>query len=200
MRALLALLLAIGCATAPVAPVATVERPPAARGFNLDFEEDPDERGRPVWWMGGGQAYELAQDREIVHGGRASGRIAARDANLTGKSAGPFVQAVPADMWRGSRVRLSGWLRTRDVGSGWAALWMRVDSAEKPNIAFDNMPNRGPRGTTDWRRYEVVLDVPQEASEIFFGAILVGNGTVWVDDLKLEEVPTSVPVTAVPKT
>lgn len=93
-------------------------------------------------------------------------------------------------------MRLSGWLRTKDISSGWAGLWMRVDSPTTPALAFDNMPKRGPRGTSDWARYEVVLDVPKEASDVYFGAVLTGDGIVWADDLALEEVPLSVPTTA----
>ena len=51
---------------------------------------------------------------------------------------------------------------------GWAGLWMRVDGKEKTGIAFDNMANRSIKGTTDWKTYEVVLDVPDDAEEIFF--------------------------------
>lgn len=185
----LLLLLAVATALAGQQPAAV----------NLDFEEGADERGRPASWMGGGKDHELAADTAVVHGGVASGRISARDAALTDEQAAPLVQILPADAWRGKRVRLSGWLRTKDVASGWAGLWMRVDSETKPNLAFDNMPSRGPRGTTEWKRYEVVLDVAPEASNLFFGVILAGNGTVWADDLALEEVPQSVPVTALPK-
>lgn len=105
------------------------------------------------------------------------------------------VQWISTEEWRGKRVRLSGWLRTQDITTGWAGLWVRVDSATKPNLAFDNMPDRGPRVTTDWARDEVVLDVAEEASDLFFCAVLVGNGRVWVDDLVLEEVPRYVPTT-----
>lgn len=191
------LLLAVACSYAPADP-APVAALPAVQGINLDFEDGADARGMPLLWMGGARGYEIAADGEVVHGGAGSGRIAAKELE-PGKNAAPLVQTISAEPFRGKRVRLSGWLRTRDVTSGWAGLWMRVDSAAKPNIAFDNMPDRGPRGTTEWKQYEVVLDVAEEASDVFFGVILAGNGTVWADDLALEEVPKSVPLTAVPK-
>jgi hypothetical protein len=43
--------------------------------------------------------------------------------------------------------------------------------------------------------YEVVLDVPSGATGIFFGVLLDGPGTVWMNSLKFEEVPTSIPST-----
>lgn len=188
------LLLVMACSYAPADP-APAAAPPVVHGTNLDFEDGADERGGPLAWMGGGRGYEIAADGEVVHGGAGSGRITAKQLPPGDKNAAPLVQVLPAGPFRGKRVRLSGWLRTRDITTGWAGLWMRVDSAAKPNIAFDNMPDRGPRGATDWKQYEVVLDVAEEASDIFFGVILAGNGTVWADDLKVEEVPKTVPVT-----
>jgi hypothetical protein len=164
--------------------------------INLDFEEGLDQQGRMIGWEGGGHGgYQLARDVAIVHGGSASGRIDAPNRDVTSKDYAPLVQWISAQPWRGKRIRLSGWLRTRDVTTGWAGLWMRVDSPTAPALAFDNMPSRGPKGTTAWTRYDVVLDVAPEASEIYLGVILAGNGSVWADDLALEEVPRSVPVT-----
>lgn len=160
---------------------------------NLGFEQ------WPLAWSGGRPGYELAQDLEVKHGGNASGRIAARDLSLPDKKAAPLVQRIPASGWRGKRVRLSGWLRTQGVTTGFAGLWMRVDSKAERNLVFDNMRRRGPRGTTDWTRYEVVLDVPREASVISFGVVLAGDGTVWADDLAIDEAPPGVPSTAMPR-
>jgi hypothetical protein len=52
------------------------------------------------------------------------------------------------------------------------------------------------RGTTDWRKYEIVLDVPDDSAGIFFGLLLIGpRGKAWVDDLNLEIVDNKVPTT-----
>jgi len=47
-----------------------------------------------------------------------------------------------------------------------------------------------------WQRYEVVLDVPKEATIGAFGVLLSGAGALWIDDVKLETVSLSVPVTS----
>ena len=57
------------------------------------------------------------------------------------------------------------------------------------------MMSRSVRGTTTWKRYEVVLDVPADAINIYLGALLYQRGQVWLDDLKLELVGNGVPVT-----
>jgi hypothetical protein len=64
---------------------------------------------------------------------------------------------------------------------------MRVDSADK-TLTFDNMMERRVKGDNDWARYEVVLDVPQEAKHITFGLLVAGKGQAWVDDFQLETV------------
>jgi hypothetical protein len=43
---------------------------------------------------------------------------------------------------------------------------MRID----PQIAFDNMNNRGITGTTDWKEYEIVLPLkPKSTDRIVIG-------------------------------
>lgn len=71
---------------------------------------------------------------------------------------------------------------------------MRVDS-DSQQLAFDNMEDRPIKGTTDWRRYEVVLNVPQNATGIFLGVLLGGTGTVWLNSVNLEVVGSDVPTT-----
>ena len=44
-------------------------------------------------------------------------------------------------------------------------------------------PHRSAR--SDWRKYDVVLDVPSEAQNIAFGVLLAGEGQVWTDDVSL---------------
>jgi hypothetical protein len=86
--------------------------------------------------------------------------------------------------------------RRRVELEGKAGLWMRIDGKEKTGLAFDNMMERPVKGTTDWKKYEVVLDVPAEAEEIFFGFLVAGKGRGWVDDIKFEVVNNDVPTTA----
>ncbi|MDP3768651.1 MAG: hypothetical protein Q8S13_11610, partial [Dehalococcoidia bacterium] len=139
----------------------------------------------PVGWLLTGsqdaaQHYALLVDREVRHGGSASGLLRARDNQ---GSAGASAQVVRADSYRGKRIRLVGYLRAADV-TDWAGLWMRVDGAAN-GTPFDNMQDRPLQGTTDWQRCEIILDVPPTATRIVFGAVLAGSGSLWMDDLAL---------------
>jgi erythromycin esterase len=57
------------------------------------------------------------------------------------------------------------------------------------------MTGREVKGTQDWKKYEIVLDVSPEAVGIYFGMMVVGKGQMWADDLLIEVVGKDVPVT-----
>ena len=107
---------------------------------------------------------------------------------------GRLTQRFMADHYRGKRVRFSGYMKTNKVGN-WAGLWMRIDTATKVGWAFDDMEDRVVSGTTDWKQYQVVLDVPQDGAVIYIGAHLHGRGQVWLDDCRFEVVGNDVPAT-----
>ena len=106
---------------------------------------------------------------------------------------GTLMQDFRADHYAGKRVRFSAFVKTEGA-QDWAGLWMRIDKGSQL-LAFDNMQDRSIKGTTEWKKYDVVLDVPQNASGIFFGVLLNGTGTVWLSNAKFEIVGPDVPTT-----
>jgi hypothetical protein len=104
------------------------------------------------------------------------------------------MQSISAASYAGKRVRLRGWVKSQDVGD-WAGLWMRVDTGRE-TVAFDNMQDRRIKGAQPWSSYDVVLDVPADATTISFGILLTGTGEVWLNGLSLDVVDTSTPATA----
>jgi hypothetical protein len=153
----------------------------------------------PNGWIKAGShpaEYEMGIDSSTHHGGRASGYVKAVTKDLHGF--GTLMQTAGPAQYLGKRVRLSAFVKSEMV-SDWAGVWMRVDGpaqGNQPNVlAFDNMQSRPIKGSTDWTRVEIVLDVPGDAKDIAFGILLSRDGEVWLDDVKLEVVPTNVPVT-----
>ncbi|GCE12523.1 hypothetical protein [Tengunoibacter tsumagoiensis] len=102
---------------------------------------------------------------------------------------------VSAYPYLGRRVRLSAQVRSQEI-EGWAGLWMRLDGPQVDTLDHDNMQNRPIQGTTEWKRYEVVLDVPAECLDIAFGILLQGQGQVWIQQAALEEVDETIAVTS----
>jgi len=75
-----------------------------------------------------------------------------------------------------------------------AGLWLRADGLSGP-LVIDNMQDRPLRGTTDWRRASIVLDVPEQATTLHFGALLSGAGAIDLARPRFEEVGEAVPAT-----
>jgi len=107
---------------------------------------------------------------------------------------GTLMQIVAADSYLGKRLRLSAMLKTADADR--AQLWMRMDGADSKILGFYNMDDRPVTGTTDWKRYSLVLDVPNGTNNIAFGVFLYGKGKVWAEDFRLEPVSKYVPVSS----
>jgi len=148
----------------------------------------------PNGWLVAGDkptAYESGIATTVTYNGHPSGYLKAKMPSIEGF--GTLMQDFRADHYLGKRVRFSAFVKTEGA-QDWAGLWMRVDKETKP-LAFDNMQGRPIKGTTDWVKYDVVLDVPQEATGIFFGVLLSGSGTVWLSQAKFEIVEPNVRTT-----
>jgi erythromycin esterase len=157
---------------------------------------DPMKPGLPKGWWGGqfgmGE-YVLGVDSKTFKSGKAAAFIRA---DKPGNGA-TLTQMVAPGGLKGKRVRLSAQVKTKGTDPG-AGLWMRIDTPDG-TAGFDNMSDRMIKGDTDWATHEVVLDVHEKATGIAFGMILFGGeGTVWIDDIKLEAVGKDVKVTAEP--
>jgi hypothetical protein len=145
------------------------------------------------WFVAGSKPteYESGIDTVAAYNGHPSAYLKAKVSSVEGF--GTLMQDFRADHYLGKRVRFSGFVKT-ERAQDWAGLWMRVDKESK-QLAFDNMEDRSIKGTTDWKQYDVVLDVPQDATGIFFGVLLSGTGTVWLSEAKFEIVGPNVPTT-----
>src|SRR4051794_15329475 len=93
------------------------------------------------------QSYESSLDGEIFHSGTRSGSIRSIT-NPTG-GFGTLMQTSAPGEYSGHRIRLTGWIKTKDV-EDWAALWFRIDGPDRKMLGFDNMMDRPLKGTLDW--------------------------------------------------
>ncbi|MFI5458651.1 MAG: erythromycin esterase family protein [Isosphaerales bacterium] len=169
--------------------------------LNLGFEQAGEKPSKPKAWIvsGAGFAtdapgYEVCLDEAEAQSGKRSLKMKA-----TGHgSFGNAYLTLPGNVSAGKHVKISGWIKTKDVAAkGYAGLWCRIDGLGTM-LAHDNMTaridakgkvtidDRGVRGTTDWKLYSVQHDVPSSAKAIVFGALLTGDGTAWWDDFAVE--------------
>lgn len=110
---------------------------------------------------------------------------------------GTIMQSFNPKEYLGKRIKLTGYIKSKDV-KDWAGMWFRIDGEDiKKPLGFDNMQTRAIKGTTAWKKYEIVLDAPANSKGFAYGVLLSGTGDVWLDDLKFEVVDKSVPLTAI---
>jgi hypothetical protein len=103
-------------------------------------------------------------------------------------------QVSAVGKFRGQRVAFSAYLATQNVtGSG--ALWFRADDGSGAVVAFQNQFRQGLSGTSPWTAEVLVIDVPETADSIFYGASLSGGGMLWIDSADFNMVDKTVPVT-----
>jgi erythromycin esterase len=168
---------------APAAPAAVVV-PSAAtdKGLNLDFERDD----LGPWRVRG----DVRVDPAEHHGGSRSLRLAA------GGAPARAVLSLPLEGARGTKLRVSGWLRSQDVARG--GLFLRAEGDYGDALAVDAADDEAVTGTHPWTRQTVDIDVPVTALTVMVGAVLGGSGTLWLDDLQVEVLPADPAAAAAP--
>ncbi len=142
-------------------------------------------------WMAVGRRpddYQIGIDRSQSHDGKASAFIFAKIDEPLGSA--EISQSVEADQYRGKRVRLSGYLKTEEARNGG---WLSLFVTSRTTYAYSNMFDRRVGATTEWQRYTVVLDVPEDATALSLGVGFAGSGKIWADDLAVEIVSADVP-------
>ena len=146
------------------------------------------------WFLAGDypQGYDIGVEKSVERNGTV-GYIKSTQ-HIPKDKFGTIMQSFFPEDYLGKRVKLTCYIKTDQV-TDWAGLWFRIDGPSKFVLGFDNMQDRPIKGTTDWKKYEIVLDVPGNSHAIAFGVLLAGQGTVWLDDATFEVVQKDTPVT-----
>ena len=146
---------------------------------NFNFGCETIVGGKPIGWDHfGNSAYLIAIDSTQVKSGKYSISIQSSGEKSDFKA---WAFTIP-NSYPGKKITLSGFVKTENITDGYAGLWMRID----PSIAFDNMNSRGIKGTTEWQKYEITLNLkPETTKQIVIGGLLVGKGKMWLDDFQI---------------
>jgi hypothetical protein len=97
-----------------------------------------------------------------------------------------LMQTVPALVLRGRTIRLRGQVRAFPVDpAAGAALWLRVDRANKATGFFDNMSDR-PVRDPEWRPCMIEGTVADDAENVAFGVMANGAVTADFDAVELQ--------------
>ena len=159
---------------------------------NLDFESS--EPGKPpAYWLVPKQSPDFDFSVTTCESNPFTGKRCAVISRISGKHYGEMYgslsQHIDATSYRGKRIKISAAVRTDFLDQGnQAYLWLRVTKkffGPASLLFYDNMADR-PITNSDWRNYEIIGDVPQDAETIGFGIALVGDGQAWLDSVSIE--------------
>ena len=138
-------------------------------------------------------AYVATVDTSVRRSGRASAHIASRVRATSGYVA--LTQTVSAEAYRGRRLLIGIYSRTRNLTGSGTYLYVSVRGATPDVSAYANNQSRARTGTTaDWVFDTLSVVVPANATQISFGAIVEGTGDVWLDDVAVSVVGAPVVV------
>ena len=147
------------------------------------------------WFKAGSRPdlYEIGKSEKITHNQLPS--LYLKSISDVKEGFGTIMRDIELDKYIGKRVRLTGYIRSESIDN-WAGMWMRVDGRDQEkSLSFDNMQNRPIKGTNDWKKYEIVLDVPENSTGIYYGVLITGNGEVWFPEPAIEVVGSDIPST-----
>lgn len=139
------------------------------------------------WHLGSGmgESYEASMDRQQKRTGSASVHLKSK-LNGPPMKLGNLMQTIAAEQFRGKKVRLIGFARTANNPEG-AFMWLRADAPSKSRL--DTMSDRPIAESNEWRRAEIIMEIPTDAGALAFGFTLYGKGELWADDVSLELAP-----------
>ena len=163
---------------------------------NLEFEPDTSGTHPKNWWLSGNRAKDYTLETHVAGGPSGKNAVVLKSNVAEIKGAGIFSQTCRALNYSNKRVKISAMIKTRDAAEG-ASMFFRVNghNNDARPLAMDTMRGRIIKGTSNWRRDELVLDVSSFARDIVYGAMLRGTGELWISDMKIEVVAKSVRLT-----
>ena len=145
--------------------------------LNLDFEKNRN--NYPAQWKDfGSDEITISSDSLNYVSGSFSVLLENNTQNSGFKS---LVLQLP-NSYIGKNITLSGSIKSENVSEGYGGLWMKIN----PNIAFNDMADRGVKGTTEWKEYKITLPITNtNIKNILIGGYLLGKGKLWLDNFKI---------------
>jgi hypothetical protein len=151
----------------------------------------------PLGWTKAGarpDLYDVGIDSLVRRTGKRSAYIAAR-AGVTHGTWATLSQGINASSYIGRRMSVAAWIRRDSPGAcqGFVAIDGEYQGKRAALAFASEVENPQPCGT-EWRRFSIVLDVPQQARRMVYGYRLSGAGRVWIDDVTVGPVDSTVAV------
>jgi hypothetical protein len=150
---------------------------------NAGFEDAAEKIGVSKWIYrqhAGPTAYDIGVDTQDPGEGKASFRIHRTQQQVFGSIS--QIVALPDAV--GKTLRLHAKVKTADVTGGQWMLTMSFLGTSSGIV--EQKRSSGVDGTTGWHDLSVEAVIPQRANRVNIAASLGGDGTAWLDDVRLE--------------
>jgi len=147
--------------------------------------EQLDSKGHPVGWLlqtwqGNGEA---RVDRRVRHAGRHSILLRGGSQPGWGSSVAAIQKDPPISFQAGRRYAFSAWIRTEGIE---ASLHLRI-KVKYPDGKDEYIQGVLSADLPAWTEVRKEFVLPRDARVAYIGAVLVGGGLAWIDDLSLKE-------------
>lgn len=150
--------------------------------LNLDFEYEVRGMQTPLVWHTESTGYKIILDASVKYSNSRSLKMASNNPGTN--EIAICTGSIPAELVRGKNIKFTGKIKTKNLINGYAGLWWGVDG-EEDITGFDNMFNRGLKGTRNWKKVAIKMKIDSNAVNIYFGALLTGKGIAWFDDFRI---------------
>ena len=160
--------------------------------LNLGFEELAGDT--PRGWIASpllpAFGYSFSVKAEKPFAGSRCARLSRLPGPRYGQASAEFIERIDAKPYRGKRVRLTAAVRAKVVGGSSARLTLqaRVVGPGPVNTMRDS-----PIVDAHWKMYAIELVVPANAVTLTFGGALIGDGSAYFDDFRVEVIPFPTP-------
>ena len=151
----------------------------AQRPANFGFEVLSSTDAMPQYWQAMGTDYKVFPDSIHKVSGKYS--VSVKYVSDEGKF-GSLINQFP-NKYNGKKITLEGYIKTADIKDLTAGLFIRLNKGQTM-VAVDTMAGREVRGTADWKKYSITVDL-KEADYIYIAGFVKGQGQAWFDDFKV---------------
>jgi RNA polymerase sigma factor (sigma-70 family) len=150
--------------------------------FQIDVVgKDVETTDDSVWhlWSPESPKYSAVLDSNIRHNGHPTMCVSSSTAGKTW-AAYDHNDRLP-EKYLGHKIRMKLWMKSEGV-TGTSGPWIRVLGANFQQIGDEGQrPHRPIKGTTDWKQYIAIADVPPETQCLTSGLVMNGKGKIWID-------------------
>lgn len=143
-----------------------------------------------TWYTWGEETHRISEDKNFYHSAPSSYLVEATTNSTEGDRGGVSKSNLPANEFRGSKLKVSGYLKGENLSDAFIWLWVS-ESNQKKEVDLYFKKDKAQKINKNWTYFEIITNIPNTAKTISFGLNVGSKGKVWLDSVKLEAVSNS---------